>query len=337
LEVPTGVVADRFGRKYSLALGALIISLATLIYGSVPDFLVFLVGEFLFATGVALISGADRALLYDALKEAGREKDSKSVFGRANSIHLLAMFLSAPVGSLIASKLGLNYPMLLSFVPYLLAALVAWSISEPSVRGQVSESKRYWDIARNGFNYFRHHPQLRILALDSVLVASGAYFVIWLYQPLLTSFNVPIIYFGYIHAFLIGVEILVSANFVRLEKWLGSGAAYFRATALVTALAFTLPVVLPGVVSVIVLVVFAGGFGLTRAELMSSYLNRHIPSTERATILSFVSMLRRLALVLLNPLIGVTADSSLKFALLLVALLPLSAFLFSPLKQKMLD
>src|SRR5512143_671262 len=57
LELPTGVVADLVGRKYSVALGALVTALGAWGYGSVPNVAVFVIGEFLFALGVALISG----------------------------------------------------------------------------------------------------------------------------------------------------------------------------------------------------------------------------------------------------------------------------------------
>src|SRR3989344_3248955 len=114
LEIPTGAIADYIGRKHSIALGALVVAVAALVYGSVAEFEIFLLGEFLFAAAMALISGADEALLYDSLKEAGREEERKKVFGRANSFHLLGMLVAAPIGSFIAAKQGLNAPMLFS-------------------------------------------------------------------------------------------------------------------------------------------------------------------------------------------------------------------------------
>jgi MFS family permease len=283
---------------------------------------------------IALMSGADSALLYDILKQEGREDDSKKIFGRARSFTLLGIFISAPLGGFIASKLGLNSPMLFSAFPFLLAAIVAWTIKEPENKNKTSESKRYLIIAKKGLSYFQHHPTLRLLALDAIVVASAAYFVIWLYQPLLTNLNVPIYYFGWFHAFLVGIEILISSNFVRLEKLFGSGKKYFRFTAMVTALSFFLAALHPNLFTITLLIIFAGGFGLTRLDLMNAYMNKHIPSEQRATILSSISMFRRLALVFLNPIIGFTADHSLRLALLIVGLLPLTIFIFSPLRNQ---
>jgi fucose permease len=86
LEVPTGVVADKFGRKASLALGALVIVAGTIIYSSYPSFYVFMLGEFLWALGRALISGAEEAIVYDSLKHLKEESSSKKIFARMESI-----------------------------------------------------------------------------------------------------------------------------------------------------------------------------------------------------------------------------------------------------------
>src|SRR3989339_1470629 len=64
-EIPTGAVADKIGRKHSIALGSLVVSLAVLVYGSIPRYEIFLLAELLFAVGYALVSGADEALIYD--------------------------------------------------------------------------------------------------------------------------------------------------------------------------------------------------------------------------------------------------------------------------------
>lgn len=336
LEVPTGAVADYFGRKYSLALGALVVTFGALIYGSIPKFEVFLFSEFLFALCFALISGADDALLYDTLKDSNKQQDSKKYFGRAHSFELLGILVSAPLGSLIASKFSLNTPMQFTAIPFLIATIIAWSIPEPKRCDKQSEQKRYLEIAKKGFLFFYHHKTLRILAFDAILVASAGYFVIWLYQPLLKSLNIPISFFGSAHAILVGTEILIASNFVRLEKMFGSAKALLRFTAIITGIMFLITAAYPTLITILLFIILAGGFGLTRIELMVAYMNDHIPSEQRATVLSSISMFRRFALVVLNPLVGFAADHSLRLALLLVGLLPLTVFLFSPLKQQML-
>ncbi|MCW1949101.1 MAG: MFS transporter [Candidatus Shapirobacteria bacterium] len=337
LEVPTGAVADFLGRKVSLILGALTMTIGVIVYGSIPNFYIFLLGEFILATSLALMSGADNALLYDSLKELNREDEIKKITGRSHSFNLFGLFISAPIGSLIAAKFGLNAPMYLSSIAYFIATFVALSFSETKIQDITSESKRYLDIVKQGFKYFRNQPTLKLLALDAILVNSAGYFIIWLYQPLFTSINISVAYFGLFHALLVGSEILVSSNFQRLEKLFGSAKNYLRFSAIITAIFFLIVALFPNFFTIILFLVFAGGFGLTRMDLMSAYMNKFIPSNRRATILSSISMFRRFALVLLNPVIGFTADRSLSLALLIISLLPLVVFFFSPITQESLD
>ena len=161
-----------------------------------------------------------------------RENESRKVFGKAYSFHMLGILISAPLGSIIASKFGLNAPMPFWTVPALLSSLVALSIKEEKSASPVSESRRYLDIIKTGFSYFYHHKPLRLLAMDGILVSSSAYFVIWFYQPLLQKISLPIFYFGFVHAFLVTTEILVSGNFIWLEKITGgAGGGRARLTA----------------------------------------------------------------------------------------------------------
>ena len=52
LEIPTGAIADYFGRKQSVILGKLLLGISLMIYSFVPNFYVFLLSEFLFATSL---------------------------------------------------------------------------------------------------------------------------------------------------------------------------------------------------------------------------------------------------------------------------------------------
>ncbi|KKU45333.1 MAG: major facilitator superfamily [Microgenomates group bacterium GW2011_GWC2_46_7] len=326
LEIPTGAVADKIGRKHSLILGSATIALATIVYGCFPSFSIFLLAEFLFALGYALNSGADQALLYDTLKSQGREGESKKILGRSDALMLAGMMVAAPIGSILASRLGLNAPQYLTAIPMLIASAIAWSIPEPKYHSQ-SESKKYFDIIKYGFATIRHNPVIRTLALDSVVVASAAYFVVWFYQPMMSNLGIPIIYFGLAHAGLLLSEILVSSHFHFLEKIIGSGAAYLHHSAILVSLVFVLAALFPHPISLTLLIVIGGGVGYTRATYISSLANKHIDSAHRATILSSIGMVRRLALVILNPIIGFAATRSFPLALLIVGLFPLFSLL----------
>jgi MFS family permease len=337
LEVPTGTVADYLGRKHSIAIGALFAAFAMFLYGTIPSFINFLIAEFILALGFALVSGADKALIYDSLKDAGRENDAKKIFGKTHSIMLISMGIAAPIGSLIAQDFGLNTPILLTAIPFLIAAIIAWGIKEPKKHDKTRESRRYFKIAKDGFFYFYTHRSLRILAIDAILVSSATYFIFWYYQPLLQSVQFPIFYFGVMQMMMIASEIIVASNFVFFEKIFGSAKTYIRFSALITAAAFFLVATFTNIWTIVIFIIFAGGFGVTRLELMTAHMQKFIPSEKRATVLSSVSMFRRFTLIFINPLIGLIATQSLHTSLFVVGLLPLAVFFFSPIEQEMFE
>lgn len=337
LEVPTGAIADYFGRKHSIVLGSFISILALLLYGSIPTFTNFLIAEFILALALSLISGADKALIYDALIDANREKDAKKIFGRSHAIMLSSMGIAAPIGSLIAQNFGLNTPILLTAIPFLIATIIAWGIKEPKKHDKTRESKRYLKIAKDGFFYFYAHKSLRILAIDAILVSSATYFIFWYYQPLLQSVQFPIFYFGVMQMIMIASEIIVASNFTFLEKLFGSAKNYLKFSSVITALTFFTVALFPNIWTILALVILGGGFGVTRLELMTAHMQKFIPSEKRATVLSSVSMFRRFALIFINPFIGLLATQSLHTALFIVGLLPLAVFFFSPIEQEMFE
>ena len=327
MEIPTGVIADYFGRKYSIALGCLAVSLAALVYGSYPVYWIFLLGEFIWAVANSLVSGANEAWLYDHLKRYHHEEQAKAINGQAESVRYLGMLVAAPLGSLMAAKLGLNYPMLLSSIPFLIASVFAFLLEEPKDTDNVSESSRYLDIAKDGLGFFFKNSKIKRQTLSLLLVNSGAYYIIWFYQPLLQKQRVNLIYFGIFHAVILLIEIFISSQFKFLEK-VFAGLTYQKTSAILTAIGYLIVVIWPNLWTVILAMILVAGFGLTRRVYIVSEMNADIPSNRRATILSAVTMISKFGLIFLNPIMGAMADYSLTIALFVAASLALLAIFF---------
>ena len=337
MEIPTGVIADKFGRKYSVALGCLFSFIAYLIYGSIPSFTIFLLAEFLVATGLALISGAAEALLYDSLKESNDEEKFKSIYGRSFSFGSVAAIISAPLGGLIASKYGLNIPMIFTSVPFLIAAFIMFFTKEPGIVTAKSKEQNYFKIAKNGISFFIHHKILRSMAINGIFVYTGCYFLVWFYQPVLQKIGISIFYFGFIRALFSISAVLLSQNLQFTEKLFGSSKSFFKVTAIITAISLLLIGILPSIYTVLLAIVLVGGLGSARFSALNSYMNIHIPSEQRATILSSISMLNRVVLIGLNPLIGFIADRSLGFTFIIIGTISVVTLFVFPIKFESAD
>lgn len=337
LDVPSGIIADRIGRKYTVSLGCIIFAIGLLVYAITPSLPIFFLGEFLAALGLSLISGADEAILYEALKEKGLSEKSQMYFGRANSYKMVGILVGTLSGSLIASRYELNMPTLLSAIPLFIAGIIALTFNEPRNHFKKLEKTEVFKNLKSGYSYILRHKILRLLALDTIIVWTAAYFVIWLYQPMLQNVGVAIMYFGLFQALFVVAQIVVSHHFSFLEKLFGSAKGYLRFSAIATGLSFILVALLPSVVTIVIFVLFAGGFGLSRRVFMSSYMNKFIPSEQRATVLSSISTLGRLSIAVVNPIVGLIATQSILLAALFIGLLPLALFFFSPIEQEMFE
>jgi hypothetical protein len=183
------------------------------------------------------------------------------------------------------------------------------------------------EIFKEGLNFLMKEKGFRIWVINGVLVSAVSYFVVWFYQPLLQKINFPIVYFGLVHSLLSLSQILVSANFAKIEKIVGSPSNYLKGSALVVGLFFILVALFPRLETVFLFILFSGGFGLTRMVYVSAYLQKFIPSPQRATIASSISMFRRFLLMLLNPLVGFAATKNLFLTLIFLGLMPLLTFL----------
>ena len=114
------------------------------------------------------------------------------------------------------------------------------------------------------------------------------------------------------------MEILFLNNFEKLEKIFRSKKNYLLGSALIAGVSFIMLGFNSYVPLTIVLLLLIAGFGLSRQVLFQSYMNKHIESHNRSTVISAVSMMRRFVMALLYPLVGLLVEWSLNFAIVIV-------------------
>jgi MFS family permease len=338
MEVPTGTVADRFGRKVSVAAGAFLLAAASLLYGSFPHLAIFVVAEAVFAVAVALISGADEALAYDSLLALGREGEASRVMARLEAAKLAGILVGALVGSVVAAGLGVRWPMLLQAAPLAAGGLVALTLVEPPrAKKEPAEGGSYLRLLSGGLHHFREAPALRALALDQVACATVAWLVIWLYQLQLARVGVPLAAYGVVHAAMGLGQIALLSRVAAVERAVGGKARLARITALVPALAMLGLAATTSVPASLALIVAAATAGLARPPLFSGPVNRLIPSERRATVLSAISAARTLAVAFVYPAVGALLDRSLVGALAFLGVLGLAAAALARAPARLLD
>lgn len=101
-ELPSGVLGDRIGRKWSIVVGQVIILCAWIPWFVGDTFVYFALSFFISGIGSAFQSGSDEALIYDDLKERKQEKFMQKFMGRYQAAMTLGFAIASLAGGFLA-------------------------------------------------------------------------------------------------------------------------------------------------------------------------------------------------------------------------------------------
>ena len=317
VEVPTGALADRFGRKVSMQLGALaMVASGLFAYFFAHDLGTFLISETLAALSISLVSGADSAYLFDSLVSENKAHE----YGRRESIasawHQAGTALAYAGGGALASYHSLALPYLLTAGVGVLAFLLAGMLDEDrpmttSMRIQVAPAAAFqgWArLMRRSLSELIHNGRLAWLigysAVFFTLIRAAQY----LYQPYLKSREFDYAEIGLIHAGVYLAASVVAHQAYRLRRWFGDEPLLWVLLGSLAA-SFLLMAPVSGPVILLLLGVYAIANGLC-SPLVKPLLNTEISdSSRRATILSVESIARRGLTGLFIPIAGLSSES----------------------------
>jgi len=316
------------GSKKSTILGMGIMALGTLTYILYPNFGMFMLSEFIFALGLAFISGSKEAWLYDISKSYKLDKEYRSISVTDKNFHLIGMLVSSFLTGFALKYFSVRSLFTVHGITILLSLLFLLMI--PSIRGfkesnkiksnvKKSFSPDYKKLLKKSLSILQNNKDLQKNIFFVVLLSSTSYFVIWLYQAILENYVISIEYYGTYRLVLLIAEILV-AYFVSkyLEKKKHNAKLVGIIFSIVIGIGFLIPVFWRDSNSILFFLIFSGGLGLQLRTLYSKEFNDYIESGQRSTVLSFISMIRRFFLVFLNPFIGFITDSKGLFVALTI-------------------
>ena len=318
LEIPTGVVADKFGRKVSVTLGCILFAADMLFFGLSREYYPLFVAEFLGAVGMTFISGADQALLYDSLIVLQEQDRARLYFSRYEAAGTLGLLVSFPIGSTIAG-LGdyprlLTMPFLMTAVAGVMAASVFFCMHEPP---RAKPKEGFIRMGVLGLKTVFAHRNLKAYVLNAVTISSVTFFAFWFYQPIVRRAGLPIACLGWIGAGFNLFSTILLTQVMRLEKFLGVRRLLLFSALLPGFLFIALGILRTPAFAIPALFLLVG-CKMVRVPVLNEYINRHIESGNRATVISSVSLLERSVTFLLYPLVGFLADASLDYALWLL-------------------
>lgn len=317
-EVPTGVVADTWGRRASYLLGTATLATSTLLYYVMwlvtAPFWAWAVVSALIGLGFTFFSGAVEAWLVDALASVGYDGSLESVFGRGQVVAGIAMLAGSVAGGVLAEATSLGVPFLVRTAVLVAMAAVAWRLMfdlgftpRPMSR-PLGEAR---EVLRASVHDGLGNRPVRWMMLSGVFTSGVGVYVFYALQPyLLELYGDPTAYSiaGLAAAIVAGAQILGGLSAARIRsRFRRRTSVIILTTALTAAI---LPLLWAAEVFWVALLLLGlwAVIGAAGAPVRQSYLNAMIPSAQRATVLSFDSLLGNSGAVVAQPVLGRAAD-----------------------------
>jgi MFS family permease len=317
-EVPTGIVADTVGRRASYLLGTVTLTVTTLLYVLLWEmhapFWEWAVVSMLLGLGFTFFSGAVEAWLVDALQATGFTGSLDSVFAKGQVVNGVGMLTGSVAGGYIAQVTSLGVPFVLRGAVLIVMFGLAFAVMRdigftPRRGGRLTTEMRA--ISSASIEHGWRVPAVKWIMLSSVFTGGVGFYVFYALQPyLLELVGKPDAYgiAGLVAAIVAGADIVggLVAPWVRrlFER---------RTSALLAAeVAGTITLGLIGAFEnfwvVVGLIVAWSLLASAALPIRRAYLNGLIPSAQRATILSFDSLLGSSGGVAVQPALGRAAD-----------------------------
>ena len=314
MEIPSGWMADVWGRKRTLILGSILGTAGFFIYSFSYGFRAFAAAEVILGIGYSFISGADSAMLYDSLKALNKSDQYIKIEGRITSIGNFSEAIAGIASGLLVA-ISLRTPFYFQFFVAAMAIPASFMLVEPKFH-TVVQKLSITLLIRNIKNTFLSNKDLRIAIILSSITGASTLTFAWLVQPFLIALNIPDVYFGILWTAL-NLTVGVSSLFAfKVEK-------YFNRTqsVLFIIMMLTIGYLLSGFSIVIWGIGFLFLFYMVRGFstiILKNYINLYVESDVRATMLSVRNFIIRMSFAVIGPLLGwITDNISLKCAFIL--------------------
>lgn len=335
-EVPTGVVADTWGRRVSYLLGALTLLVSTLVYLWMwrlhAPFWAWAGTSMLLGLGFTFFSGATEAWLVDALDWSGGREELDDVLARGQVVSGAAMLAGTVGGAYLAQWTNLGVPYVVRSACLMLTLLAAaiWmrdlGFTPDRSRGVVREVRT---VLRASLDNGWRNPPVRWLMLSGLCSGGVAIYAFYAFQPFLLQL------YGDAHAF--GISGISAAIVAGAQIASGLMARYLRilftrrshvliASAVAVAIALLLMASIESVALALLLLSIWSLSYWVAIPTRQAYLNGVIPSRQRATVLSFDNLMASAGGVIAQPALGRAADlAGYAFSYLLCAAIQLAS------------
>ena len=317
-EVPTGALADTWGRRTSYLLGAVTLLLSTLLYLAMwraqAPLWGWAIASILIGLGFTFFSGATEAWLVDALAHSGYTESLEAVMARGQIVGGAAMLTGSVVGGVIAQETDLGVPYIIRSA-FLGLTLIAAFFLMKDLGFTPDRTKRPLDevrrVLRDSVHSGWRNPPVRWLMLAALCAGGVDIFAFYALQPyLLELYGDPKAFgiAGLAAAIVAGTEMIAVLIVPWVRRWCSRRTHALIGASLIGIASLALIGLTSRFwVAIVLLVVWGLTFSIA-TPIRQAYINGIVPSSHRATVLSFDNLMSSAGGVAAQPALGRAAD-----------------------------
>lgn len=316
-EIPSGYLADFFGRRTCIILSSIFSFLGYLFFCFYSGFYFFLIAQVLLGIAGSLISGSDSALIYDTLIQIDKKNAYTKIEGKNYAIGNFSEAIAGIFGGFLAVT-SLYLPVYIQTVVLFLSIPIAFTLVEPKFKkgNRIDRSFKFIsDVVKYALV---DSAKLKWLIIFSSAMGLATLSIAWFAQPFFTIINLPLAYFGVIWALLnfsTGITSYNSHLFFLSKNY--KFLMYISILMCFSYFALGLNMSYFGLIFIFSIYLLRG----VMTPFLRNEINVNTTSDKRATVLSIRSFIIRISFAIFAPILGYIAENySLSFSFYFLSL-----------------
>ncbi len=322
-EIPSGIIADRLGKKTELVLCFIFYILSFIFFYIGGEYYIFVIAFMLFGLGEAFRTGTHKAMIVDFMEYHDIKEDKSKIYGKTRSMSMIGSSISS-VGYIVIILLvkDLSVLFLIAIVPYIIDLLLI--LSYPSyLNKRISTTFTFKDLYNDSIGLivmmFKEH-KLRHTLSDSALFNAVFKSIKDYLQYILQALFLGVIIFGNLSEeknieIVLGIAyavIFLISSFASKNSYKLKGSDYNKSLPIawlfLTIISILMIVLSFNIYLVILLFVITYIIQNIRKPIMVEKIGDCSSSDQRASILSVESQLTSIFIIVLAPVLGFLFD-----------------------------
>lgn len=333
-EIPSGVIADRYGKKTELIICFVFYIISFIVFFFATQYYMFILAMVLFGFGEAFRSGTHKAMIMQYLDKNDIISSKSKIYGQTRSMSLIGSMVMSIISIVFIIWLPeVRYLFLISIIPYLLDLLLIMSYPN-YLNGRIAKKFELKDFLKENYSSIKYaltNKPVRHLLFEASSYQAGFKTLKDYIQPIIISITMGVIifakysldenlkiYVGLIYAFIYLVSSIASRNAHLVVKKFDNRQITNIMWLLSGAIMILLSFFLENIIIVFIVFLLFYIFLNIRRPLMVELVGDASEPTKRASVLSVESQLTSILVAIFAPIIGLIADYDMSLMFILV-------------------